>query len=110
MSSPSNEFTYGKKHVVNLSDGSQSVPARVHTRLRVTTELTAREVQEHKGRTPCVPTYIFGHGGELPLHPSLQAGPSLFHLVVVAFLHAAGVGVHAQPQSRYLIEHPYDRV
>jgi hypothetical protein len=73
MSSPSNEFTYGKEHVVNLSDGSQSVPARVHTRLRVTTELTAREVQEHKGRTPCVPTYIFGHGGELPLHPSLQA-------------------------------------
>jgi hypothetical protein len=73
MSSPSNEFTYGKELVGNLNDGSQSVPARVHTRLRVTTGMTAREVQEHKGRSHCVPTYIFGHGAELPLHPNLQA-------------------------------------
>jgi hypothetical protein len=73
MSSPSNEFTYGKELVGNPSDGSQSVSARVYTRLRVTTDLTAREVQEHKGRSHCVPTYIFGHGGELPIHPSLQA-------------------------------------
>jgi hypothetical protein len=69
----SNDFTYGKEIVGNLWDGPQSVSARVHTRMRVTTDLTAREVQEHKGRTHCVPTYIFGHGGELPLHPSLQA-------------------------------------
>jgi hypothetical protein len=73
MSSPSNEFTYGTELVGNLRDGSQSVPARIHTRVRVTTELTAREVQEHKGRAHCVPVYIFGHGAELPLHPSLQA-------------------------------------
>src|SRR5690348_11616882 len=69
----SNDFTYGKELVGNLRDGSPSVPARVHTRLRVTTDLTTREVQEHKGRAPCVPTYIFGHGAELPQHPSLQA-------------------------------------
>ena len=73
MSSPSNEFTYGKEIVGNLLDGSEPVPARVHTRLRVTTEMTVREVQEHKGRAHWVPTYIFGHGGELPVQPSLQA-------------------------------------
>ncbi len=73
MSSPSNEFVYGKELVGNLCDGFQSVPARIHTRLRVTTGLTTREVQEHKGRAHCVPTYIFGHGGELPVRPDLQA-------------------------------------
>jgi hypothetical protein len=73
MSSPSNEFTYGKEHVGNLRDGSHSVPARIHTRLRVTTQLTAREVHEHEGRAHCLPTYIFGHGAELPLRPTLQA-------------------------------------
>jgi hypothetical protein len=30
-------------------------------------------VQEHKGRAHWVPTYIFGHGGELPVQPSVQA-------------------------------------
>jgi hypothetical protein len=69
----SNDFTYGKELVGNMRDGSQSVPARIHTRVRVTTDLTFREVQEHKGRSHCVPVYIFGHGAELPLHPSLQA-------------------------------------
>ncbi len=73
MSSPSNEFIYGKELVGNLRDGSESLTARVHTRLRVTTKLTTREVQEHKGRAHCVPTYIFGHGADLPLHSSLQA-------------------------------------
>jgi hypothetical protein len=73
MSSPSNEFVYGKELVGNLRDGSQLVPARVHTRLCVTTKLTTREVQDHKGRTHCVPTYIVGHGGELPARPDLQA-------------------------------------
>ena len=73
MSSPSNEFVYGKELVGNLRDESESAAARVYTRLRVTTELTTREVQEHKGRAHCVPTYIFGHGAELPVPPSLQA-------------------------------------
>jgi hypothetical protein len=73
MSSPSNEFTYGKELVGNLRDGAESFPVRVHTRLRVTAELTAREVQEHRGRTHCVPVYIFGHGGELPVRPAVQA-------------------------------------
>jgi hypothetical protein len=73
MSSPSNEFINGKELVGNLCDGSESLTARVHTRMRVTTKLTTREVKEHKGRADCVPTYIFGHGAELPLHPSLQA-------------------------------------
>jgi hypothetical protein len=67
------EVAIGKELVGNLRDGSQSAAARVHTRLRVTTELTSREVQEHKGRAHCVPTYIFGHDGELRGRPDLQA-------------------------------------
>ena len=73
MSSPSNDFTYAKEFVGNLRGRLEPVPVRVDTRLRVEMELTQREVQEHKGRAHCVPQYLFGHGGELPLHPSLQA-------------------------------------
>jgi hypothetical protein len=73
MPSPPNEFTYGKEIVGNLHNGSQPVPARIHTRLCFTTEMTSREVQEHRGRAHCVPTYILGHGGELPGPVSLQA-------------------------------------
>jgi hypothetical protein len=73
MSSQRNEFTYAKDFVGNLHGETEPVPVRVNTRLRVDTDLTAFEVQEHKARAQSKPKYIPGHGGELPLHPSLQA-------------------------------------
>jgi hypothetical protein len=50
---------------------SVAVPVRVITRVRITTEETAREV--HKYSCPGVPRYSIGCGGDLPIHPSLQA-------------------------------------
>jgi hypothetical protein len=73
MSTRPNGFTYAKEFVGNLRGESEPVPVRVNTRLRVAMKWTTREVQEHKGRTQCVPQYIPGHGADLPLHPSLQA-------------------------------------
>ena len=73
MSFPSNEFTFEKEFVGKLPGEPERVPVRVTTRLRVDMDLTSREVQEHKGRAHCVPTYIFGHGGDLPARPTAQA-------------------------------------
>lgn len=73
MSSPSDEFTYGKDFAVRLRGEKEPVTVRVNTRLRVVMDLTSSEIQEHKGRVPCVPQYIFGHGGELPRRASIQA-------------------------------------
>jgi hypothetical protein len=73
MFSPRNEFTYARDFVGNLREEPDPVPVRVTTRLRIESGLTALDVQEHKTRAQSMPQYVPGHGGELPLHPSLQA-------------------------------------
>lgn len=72
MSSPRSGYAYAKEFVGNMRAESEPVPVRVNTRLRVMTPETAREVQKY-GHMNEVPQYEIGSGGELPLHPSLQA-------------------------------------
>jgi hypothetical protein len=71
--SNSNEFTYAKQFDGNLRAESEPVPAKVMTRLRLMTDATAREVRNYSSPAfDKAPQYVFG-GGNLPLHPSLQA-------------------------------------
>ena len=67
-----NDYTFAKEFDGNLRTESDPVPVRVTTRLRMMSKETAREVREHSMDLKGVPLYVFG-GGNLPLHPSLQA-------------------------------------
>jgi hypothetical protein len=68
-----NDYTFAKEFVGKLRAASDLVPVRVNTRLRVMTEETAREVREYISGATGIPRYVFNGGGDLPLHPSLQA-------------------------------------
>lgn len=69
----SNEFTYAKQFDGNLRADSQPVPVKVTTRLRVMTDSTVNEIRKYRSQSfDKRPDYVFG-GGNLPLHPSLQA-------------------------------------
>jgi hypothetical protein len=73
MSSPSNEYAYAKQFNGNLRTGSDPVPVQVTTRLRVMPDQTAAEIRKYSHRAfDAPPQYRFG-GGDLPVHPSLQA-------------------------------------
>jgi hypothetical protein len=68
-----NDFTFARQFNGNLRAETNPVPVRVTTRLRVMTENTANEIKKYS--IPAfdkAPEYVFG-GGDLPLHPSLQA-------------------------------------
>ena len=72
MSNP-NEFAYAKQFEGNLSADSQPVPVKVTTRLRIMNEISAEEIRRYSSHAfDKAPQYVFG-GGNLPLHPSLQA-------------------------------------
>jgi hypothetical protein len=72
MSSQWNEFAYANEFVGNLRAKSVTVPVRVDTRVRVTTEEPSSEAQK-QDRTNKLPVYSFGCGGDLPVQPDLQA-------------------------------------
>lgn len=68
-----NDFTYARQFNGNLRAESEPVPVKVTTRLRVMTENTASEIKKYSSTAfDKAPQYVFG-GGNLPLHPSLQA-------------------------------------
>lgn len=72
MSNP-NEFAYAKQFEGNLRADSQPVPVKLTTRLRVMNEHTAEEMRKYSSHTfDKPPQYVFD-GGNLRLHPSLQA-------------------------------------
>ena len=71
MSSPRNEYDFAKEFTGNLRSESAPVPARVNTRLRVVMKEEAKSLRDRA--IPVAPRYIIGIGGELPIHPSLQA-------------------------------------
>jgi len=73
MSSPSNEYAFAKEFAGHLHVKSEPVPVEVTTRLRVMTDPHSDEVRRDQGQLfDKAPQYVFG-GGNLPLHPSLQA-------------------------------------
>lgn len=73
MSSPSNEYAYAKQFVGNLRAEPEPVPVHLTTRLRVLSGETACDIRPYRSRAfDAPPRYIFG-GGNLSLHPSLQA-------------------------------------
>lgn len=68
-----NDFTYARQFNGNLRVQSEPVPVKLTTRLRVMNKGT--EDQMRKYSSPAfdkAPVYVFG-GGNLPLHPTLQA-------------------------------------
>ena len=68
-----NDFTYARQFNGNLRAESDPVPVKVTTRLRVMNESTATEIRKYSDKAfDKAPLYVFG-GGNLPLHPSLQA-------------------------------------
>jgi len=68
-----NDFTYARQFNGNLRAESDPVPVKVTTRLRVMNESTAKEIRKYSNQSfDKAPLYVFG-GGNLPLHPSLQA-------------------------------------
>jgi hypothetical protein len=71
MPSPRHEFRYTKEFIGNLRGTSEPVPVRVNTKLRLVTHGEARDIR--RSSRPGVPQYTIGHGGELPMQPSLQA-------------------------------------
>jgi len=73
MFSNSEEFAYIREFDGNLPAHSEPVPLKVTTRLRLMPESTAKQVRQYSGRAfDAPPQYVFG-GGNLPLHPNLQA-------------------------------------
>ncbi len=73
MFSHSEGFAYTQQFDGNMPAHSEPVPIKVTTRLRVMSEGTARQVRQYSNRAfDAPPQYVFG-GGNLPLHPSLQA-------------------------------------
>jgi len=74
MSSQRNEYSYASEFVGKQRAESDRVPVHVYTRLRMMTDETAREVRKNKSPDhDTAPQYVFSSGGDLPLHPSLQA-------------------------------------
>lgn len=73
MSSSGNEFTYMNVFHGNLRAESEPVPVQVHTRLRIMTEETAREVKKFNSHSSGAPTYVFGERKDLPQDSALQA-------------------------------------
>jgi hypothetical protein len=74
-----NNFDYGREFVGNLHAHSKPVPVRVETRLRVTTDLPAREIDEYRDRAfDRPPYYVFAKGGNLE-HPTLYASAVARH-------------------------------
>ncbi len=68
-----NEYAYAKQFDGNLKADSQPVPVKVTTRLRIMNENAAQEIRKYSSHAfDRPPEYVFG-GGNLPLHPSLQA-------------------------------------
>lgn len=68
-----NDFTYARQFNGNLRAESDPVPVKVTTQLRVMNESTAKEIRKYNSPAfDKAPLYVFG-GGNLPLHPSLQA-------------------------------------
>jgi hypothetical protein len=72
MSSPSNEYAHNQEFVGDLAKLAEPVPVRVHTRLRMMSEESARELQG-SWSSDRAPNYSFGRKENLPLHPSLLA-------------------------------------
>ena len=73
MFSQSNDFAYMGQFNGNMPAHSEPVPVKVSTRLRVMPETAATQIRQHSSRAfDAPPQYVFG-GGNLPLHPSLQA-------------------------------------
>jgi len=71
--SNSNEYAYTKQFDGNLRADSQPVPVKVATRLRVMSDRTAEGIRRYSSAAfDNPPQYVMG-GGNLPLHPSLQA-------------------------------------
>ena len=67
------DFTYARQFNGNLHAESEKVPVKITTRLRVMNKNTADEIRKYSSQAfDKAPTYAFG-GGNLPLHPSLQA-------------------------------------
>lgn len=68
-----NDFTYARQFNGNLHSESNPVPVKVTTRLRVNSKNSASEIRKYSSTAfDQAPQYVFG-GGNLPLHPSLQA-------------------------------------
>ena len=73
MSFNTNEFDYAKEFVGNFRSESKPVPVKVTTRLRLMSQPPSTEVRRYGSELfSAPPKYVFG-GGNLPLHPSLQA-------------------------------------
>jgi hypothetical protein len=71
--SNSNEYDYAKQFDGNLGPDTEPVPVKVTTRLRVMSDRTAEEIRRYSSEAFDIPPqYVMG-GGNLPLHPSLQA-------------------------------------
>ena len=72
MSQP-NEYAYANQYVGNMRSESKPVPVQLTTRLRVMNGHTAAEIRRYSSQAfDAAPAYVFG-GGNLPVHPSLQA-------------------------------------
>lgn len=72
MSSPWNELAYTNEFVGDLHGRLEPVPVRVKTMVRITTDDLSSEMQKYD-RANGAPEYISGHGGALPIKPTLQA-------------------------------------
>ncbi len=71
MSSYGNEYDYAKQFAGNLRVQSKIVPVRVDTKLRVTNELTAADIEEYRSLVYDIPPrYIFDENP--PQHPGLK--------------------------------------
>jgi len=74
MASNWNFHAFARGFVGNLRSGSDIVPVRVNTRLRILTKETAREVRKYGGSAEKgAPTYILTGGGGPAPHTGLRA-------------------------------------
>jgi len=71
--SNSNEYAYAKEFDGNLRRDSEPVPVKVTTRLRVMPETTNNHIRKYSSQTFDKPPHYVVGGGNLPLHPNLQA-------------------------------------
>jgi hypothetical protein len=68
-----NENIYTQQFDGDLRGNQESIPAHVTTNLRMMTGETAREIRKYRHHSNSVPQYVFEHGEDLPMHPSLRA-------------------------------------
>jgi len=73
MSSQGNPFAFARHFFGDIRSGSESVPIRISTRLRVMPNETAREVRKYGNALLGSPQYVFSQGWDLSLRPTLEA-------------------------------------